>query len=557
MIPRTRFAFPLLVVSALVLAGGAGAWYGWHRQAASAADTAEIFWTCVMHPEIHEAGPGRCPECGMDLVRSDTIAAQEPDPAAAAPAAMTDSAAAGADAAPGHDEGGTIARAPVIIDARRRQLIGLRTATAERRSLARTIRAVGLVRYDETRLADVNVKLDGWIRDLFVDATGRFVRQGDPLFTLYSPELLATQSEYVLALKSRDQLRQSQIADAREQAERLVEAARRRLDLWDLPADQVARLEATREPQTTMTFMSEVTGYVIEKRVLKGMRIMPGESLYKIADLSVVWVEADVYEREIGLIARGQQARVTLDAYPGETFRARVVYIYPYVDEASRTVRVRFELANARGRLKPGMYANVELSLPLGASVVVPVNALVDSGRRQIVFVSRGDGHFEPREVKVGQRFDQFVQILDGLSAGEEVAASANFFIDADSQLQAALQGFEALPAEVEPGTRKLAIDVGTVLDTPRAGETEFVVTVRDADGRPVEDADVTVGLFMAAMPSMNMPAMKSDGRLMAAGGGTYRGTVNILMLGRWDVTVAVSKDGRRLGSKQTSVVAR
>ena len=444
-----------------------------------------------------------------------------------------------------------------MIDARRQQLIGLRTARAERERLARTIRAVGLVRYDETRLADVNLKLDGWIRDLFVDATGRFVRRGDPLFTLYSPELLATQSEYVLALKSRDQLLQSQIPDARDQAERLVETARRRLDLWDLPADQVARLEETREPQTTMTFQSEVTGYVIEKRVIQGMRIMPGESLYTIADLSVVWVEADVYEREIGLVARGQQGRVTLDAYPGETFRARVVYIYPYVDEATRTVRVRFELANPRERLKPGMFANVELTLPLGEGVVVPANALVDSGRRQIVFVSLGDGHFEPRDVKVGQRFDQSVQILDGLSAGEEVAASANFFIDADSQLQAALQGFEPLPAAVEPGAPSLAIDVGTVPDPPRAGETEFVVTVRDADGRPVEDVEVTVGLYMAAMPSMNMPAMKSDGRLMAAGGGTYRGTVNVLMLGRWDVTVAVSKDGRRLGSKQTSVVAR
>jgi len=231
--------------------------------------------------------------------------------------------------------------------------------------------------------------------------------------------------------------------------------------------------------------------------------------------------------------------------------------VYPYVEEATRTVRVRFELANARARLKPGMYANVELSVPLGEGVVVPANAVVDSGRRQIVFVSLGDGYFEPRDVRVGQRFESSVQILDGLEAGEEVATSASFFIDADSQLQAALQGFEPLAAPLEAGAPRLVIEVATAPDPPGAGETDFIVTVTDADGRPVADADVTVGLFMAAMPSMNMPAMKSDGRLLPAGGGTYRGTVNVLMLGRWDVTVTVSRDGQRIGSKQTSVVAR
>ncbi len=552
MIPRNRFSPALAFVALAAIAGGAGVWYGWLRAPAAQVEPAEVYWTCVMHPEIHEAGPGRCPKCGMDLVRSDTIAPPDaPEDPAATTAADTAAATATAAAEPGSQ------RAPVMIDARRQQLIGLRTARAERERLARTIRAVGLVRYDETRLADVNLKLDGWIRDLFVDATGQFVRQGDPLFTLYSPDLLTTQNEYLLALKSRDQLRQSQIADVREQAERLVETARRRLDLWDLPADQLALLDETREPQTTMTFRSEVTGYVIEKRALKGKRVTAGESLYRIADLSVVWVEADFYEREIALVRTGQRAVVTFDAYPGERFSARVVYVYPYVEEATRTVRVRFEMANPRGRLKPGMYASVELSIPLGEGVVVPANALIDSGRRQIVFVSLGDGHFEPRDVTVGQRFERTVQILRGLEAGEEVATAANFFIDADSQLQAALQGFEPLPAPAGPGGPTLQIAVKTVPDPPKAGENQVVVTVTDADGQPIEGADVTVGFFMAAMPSMNMPAMKSDARLMSAGGGTYRGTVSVLMPGRWEVTVAVSKDGRRLGSKQTSVVAR
>ena len=542
----------LAFVALVAIAAGAGVWYGWLRTPAAQVEPAAVYWTCVMHPESHEAGPGTCPKCGMDLVRSDTIAPPDPsgDPAG------TTAAGAAAPTATGAAEPGS-QRAPVAIDARRQQLIGLRTARAERERLARTIRAVGLVRYDETRLADVNLKLEGWIRDLFVDATGQFVRRGDPLFTLYSPDLLTTQNEYLLALTSRDQLRQSQIADVREQADRLVETARRRLDLWDLPADQLALLDETRKPQTTMTFRSAVTGHVIEKRALKGMRVTAGESLYRIADLSVVWVEADFYEREIALVRTGQRAVVTLDAYPGEQFFARVVYVYPYVEEATRTVRVRFEMANPRGRLKPGMYANVELSIPIGEGVVVPTNALIDSGRRQIVFVSLGDGYFEPRDVTVGQRFERTVQILRGLDAGEEVATAANFFIDADSQLQAALQGFEPLPAPAAPGGPTLQIAVKTVPDPPKAGENQAMVTVTDADGQPVEGADVTVGLFMAAMPSMNMPAMKSDAKLPHAGGGVYRGVCNILMLGRWDVTITVSKDGKRLGTRQLSLVAR
>ena len=337
-------------------------------------------------------------------------------------------------------------RAEVNIDPRRQQLIGVRTAPVERRVLTKSIRAVGTVRYDETRLADVNVKVAGWIEELYVDYTGQFIEAGQPLFTLYSPELLTTQQEYLLALESRAQLRDSQIADARVYADRLVDAARQRLTLWDLPLDEIEALEERREPRRAMPFRAPVGGFVIEKRVVEGQHVSAGMSLYTIADLSAVWVEADLYEQELPLVSEGALATITVDAYPEERFQGRVLYIYPYVEEQTRTVRVRFGLPNPRGRLKPGMYANVALDTVLGDGVAVPVNALLDSGADQYVFVSQGDGYFEPRSVVVGRRLGETIQILDGLDGGEIVATSATFFIDSESQLRAALQGFEPVP---------------------------------------------------------------------------------------------------------------
>ncbi|MGH9199770.1 MAG: FixH family protein [Vicinamibacterales bacterium] len=461
---------------------------------------------------------------------------------------------------PAPSGGAQTPRAEVSIDPRRQQLIGVRTVSVERRLLSKIVRTVGVVRYDETRLADVNLKLEGWIRDLYVDYTGEFVRRGQPLFTIYSPELVTTQTEYLLALKTREQVRQSQIADAREHAERLVESARQRLALWDLPADQIKALEETRQPQTAMVFRSPASGFVIEKQALQGMHVMPGQSLYKVADLSVVWVEADVYEQEISAIRRGAQANVTLDAYPNERFTGRVVYVYPFVEEKTRTVKVRFEFPNRSNRLKPGMYANVELSGPSTAGLVIPSNALLDSGKEQIVFVALGDGYFEPRRVKVGQRLDDRVEILGGLNEGEAVATSAAFFLDSESQLRASLQGYETPPAAEAGATtarERLNITFRSQPDPPRSGENQFEVSVKTADGKAVTDAEVTVNLLMAAMPTMSMPAMRNDAKLTHTGNGVYRGMGQVLMAGRWDVTVTVTRSGARLGSRQFAVLAR
>ncbi len=352
------------------------------------------------------------------------------------------------------------------------------------------------------------------------------------------------------------------VDDARGYADRLVASARERLRLWDLTDEQIDELGRTRSARRALVFRSPAQGIVVEKRAVQGMRAGAGEMLYRLADLSVVWVEADLYEREMASMRVGRTATVTLDAYPGERFTGRVSYVYPYVDEQSRTARVRLELANRGGRLKPGMYANVEVASPArGPSLTVPSDAVVDSGRAQFVFLSLGDGYFEPRRVQAGRRVDGVVEILEGLSAGDRVASGATFFIDSESQLRAAMQGFaDGATGDASgpaPSGPRYAVTFATEPDPPRSGDNTFVVTLRDPDGRPVTDAQVAVRLYMAPMPSMNMPAMYADATLLHVAAGTYRGRGKVSMAGQWDVTVNATRDGSRVASAQFGLVAR
>jgi Cu(I)/Ag(I) efflux system membrane fusion protein/cobalt-zinc-cadmium efflux system membrane fusion protein len=449
-------------------------------------------------------------------------------------------------------------RGPITIDPRRQQLIGVKTVAVERQQMQPTVRTVGVVRYDETRQADVNIRVEGWIRDLYVDFTGQPIEKGQRLFTFYSPDVLSTQQEYLLALTSRDQVQNSMIADVRDRADQLVTAARQRLALWELPLEEIRALEETRQAPDVVTFRSPVSGFVIDKQALKGLHVMPGQSLYRVADLSVVWVEADVYERDVSSIRQGATATITVDAYPGDRFSGRVIYTFPYLNETTRTNKVRFEFVNRGGRLKPGMYANVELRAANGMALVVPTNAVLDSGQEQVVFVAQGDGMFEPRRVKIGRRATDSIEILDGLKEGDHVATGATFFLDSESQLRASLQGYEATstpsPQAASSGAQ---IALRTVPDPPTTGENQFEATVTDANGKAIDDAEVSVQFYMPAMPTMSMPAMKSETKLSPAGGGVYRGTGQVMMAGKWDATVTVTRGGQRLGSKQLPVTAR
>ena len=452
-------------------------------------------------------------------------------------------------------------RVPVTLDARRQQLIGVRTSKAVRVMVTPEVRAVGTVRPDETRQTEVNVKADGWIRDLQADFTGRLVRRGETLFTLYSPDLIATQEEYLLAIRGQTQAIAGQVPELRDYSTRLVEAARERLRRWDLGEAEIQELEQRGAAFETVPVRSPASGVIVEKMAIEGMHVAPGQTLFRLADLSVVWVEADVYERDMAAVRVGQAATVTLDAYPNQRFTGRATYIYPFVEEQTRTIKVRFQFPNPRGLLKPGMYANVELATAASPGLAVPADAVLDSGREQVVFVALGEGYFEPRRVRLGRRIGTAVEITEGVKEGEEVATGATFFLDSESQLQASIRGFEppagtppAATGGTEPG---LNLTFRSDPDPPRIGDAVLEVSVKDSSGAPITDAEVSVTFFMAAMPTMNMPAMKNGASLQHVGAGVYRGTGQWLMAGRWDVTVAVTRRGQRLASRQLSVVAK
>jgi RND family efflux transporter MFP subunit len=452
------------------------------------------------------------------------------------------------------------ARGDVALDVRRQQLIGVRTAPVVRGPIAQDVRVVGTVRYDETRQAEINTRVDGWIRELYADFTGKPVRRGDALFTLYSPELVTTQNEYLLALRGHSHAAGAEVAQVREYADRLVQASRDRLARWDMSEADIQELERRGKATDTITVRSPVNGVIVEKMAVQGMRVMAGQTLFRVVDLSTVWVEANVHEQDMAAIRIGQVATMTLDAYPGESFTGRAAYIHTAVDEATRTLKVRFQFANGRGRLRPGMYANLDLRGASSTGLTVPADAVLDSGGQRVVFVAQGDGYFTPRPVKIGRRLGDAIEVVDGLKEGEQVATGATFFLDSESQLRAGLQNYE-LPQSAQGASAASgpALDIAfrAQPDPPKAGDNNFEVVVKDPAGQPVTDAEVTVQLFMPAMPTMNMPAMRNETTLPHVSGGVYRGPGQVIMAGRWDVTVTVGRGGQQVGRKQFAVVAR
>ncbi len=357
--------------------------------------------------------------------------------AGGAPGAMTatDGAAHGAHTGlPGY--------APVVVDRGRQQLLGIRIAKLSKQQLSKTIRTVGLVQTDETRTSHVHVKFEGFIEELYVDYTGKMVKKGQPLFKIYSRDLLAAQQEYLSSRAALVRMPSStSIEPARAATRDLVAAARRRLELFDVPPSVLSQIERTGEAQRAITILSPQTGIIVEKQALKGLAVTPMMHLFVVADLSRVWVVADIYERDIAQVKIGQQAKLTIDAFPGRAFTGLVTFISPTLDEITRTAKVRFEFPNPNGLLKPRMYATVELAVEIGEGIVVPSDAVVDTGERKIVFVAHDGGHFEPRALKLGMALDGAYQVLDGLKEGDNIAAQGQFLLDSESRIRGAAAG--------------------------------------------------------------------------------------------------------------------
>jgi Cu(I)/Ag(I) efflux system membrane fusion protein len=414
----------LLPLAALLLAAGLCLACG---DGAAGAATAAPSYHCPMHPDYVKDGPGDCPICGMRLVPIEKAAA----PAAAGHAGHAVPAAA---AVPG------LATVEVAEPALR--LAGIQTAVAEQRTLSRSARTVGVVAADESRIRHVHTKISGWVEKLYVNSTGQAVRAGQPLLTLYSQELLATQEEYLRAREAAARFAGSELEEVRRGGEDLVTAARRRLELFDVPRSLIAQLDRTGKAQRTVTLLAPASGYVTGKEVFEGMEVRPGMDLLVLTDLSRVWVEADFYEYESRSLAPGRRVEIALPYDPAARLAGRISYVYPYLNPETRTVKVRIELPNPGLQLKPGMYVDVVPELGSTEGVVVPDSAVIDTGVRQVVFVQtwvQGKASFEPREVRVGSRADGQAVILSGVAAGESVAVRANFLLDSESRLRAAV----------------------------------------------------------------------------------------------------------------------
>jgi multidrug efflux pump subunit AcrA (membrane-fusion protein) len=382
-----------------------------------------LYWIDPMHPAYKSDRPGKAPDCGMDLV---PVYQEAP---AGAPQGKP-----------------VVGYSTISLPPERQQAIGVQLGKVEVRDLTKTIRAVGHVTFDETLLHQVHAKFEGYVEDLYVDYTGKSVRKGQPLLSIYSPDLLATQQEYLLAVRTRQQFRGSSNADLSRGGTDLYESARQRLLLWDISPAELDRLEKTGKPRKALTLHSPVSGFVMVKNAVQGARVMPSDSLFEIAGLQRVWVFADVYESEAPFVSVGQSARMSLSYLPGRTWTGKVTFIAPVLDEATRTVKVRVEFANPDRVLKPEMYSEVLLERPLGRVVTVPESAVLTTGTRSIVFVAKGSGQFEPREVKPGARVDSYYEIREGLSGGEDVVTQANFLVDSESRLKAALTGMAPAP---------------------------------------------------------------------------------------------------------------
>jgi Cu(I)/Ag(I) efflux system membrane fusion protein len=375
-----------------------------------------LYWYDAMNPQRTYNKPGKASD-GMDLVPKYADEEQ---------------------GLSGNMPVGTIKVSP-----QKQEMIGVRTAVVQHEPLIRTVQTSGQITADETRIAHVHVKINGFIENVFVDYVGQFVKKGQPLFTLYSPDLVSSEEEYLIAKRGEKSLSASQFTEVSDGAKSLLRSARERLKLWDISDDQIKKLDETGEVSRTLTFYSPVSGFVMDRKAFPQTSVTPEVDLYQITDLSAVWVNADVYEYEVPFVKVGQKALMQLSYYPGKSYTGRISYIYPTVDPVARTVKVRIEFANPELELKPQMFTNVQLSIDYGHQIVVPQEAVLDSGDKQYVFVAHQDGTFEPRNIQLGAKFEGKVAVLSGLKHGETVVTSGNFLIDSESRLKSAMGGMK------------------------------------------------------------------------------------------------------------------
>jgi RND family efflux transporter MFP subunit len=436
------------------------------HDAGASKDSNIDYWTCTMHPSVHAAKPGKCPICSMDLVpvMKRTGGEAKSSPSSPKPEATKDTKRGGEEKSmggmagmPGMKEGAQTSApqtSEFIVPVERQQQIGVTYAKVERKPLGHTIRSVGLIAPDKGRNWQFVSRVDGYVQKLHVTSPGEIVEKDAPLLSIYSPDLLTTEREFVELLRMRDEAKSK---EARETPERLIESAKRRLQLWNVTQEQIAELQKTRQATDTITLLSPFRGVVQSVPVEQGKSVKLGDMLVEVADLSVVWVWADFYENESSMLQAGQKIAVTAKSYPGEKFDGTISLINPFMDETKRTAKVRIDIPNADFKLRPGMYVNAELAMNMGEALTVPVSAIMPTGARNVVFVDKGEGKLEPRIVQLGSKYGDIYEVQSGLQENERVIASANFLIDAESKVQGALKDFgddQKAGETATPGTK-------------------------------------------------------------------------------------------------------
>ena len=418
---KSKIIIPLVAVILALAAGGGwlykNGWFDKDGHGHSKLEHKVQLWTCSMHPFIIKDKPGTCPICGMELIKK-----------------IDDSANGGAQSAEQKQQADMLGH--VSMSPTQRVMANVATIAAKQSVLNKEINAVGIVQFDQSRQAKVTAWIAGRIDQLHVNTVGSYVTKDKPVAEIYSPDLLSSQQEYLLAIKSRDQLKNSTIASIAQNGEGLVASARQRLMLFGVKESQIAELEKAGRPNIRLPIYTPLSGIVIEKMVQQGQYVNTGEALFNIADLSSVWVEVEVYENEFPNIHIGQQVEIRSQSFPGKPFTGRIAFIYPFLDPKTRTVKARVEMPNPGMKLKPDMFVSAIIKVPLGSSIVIPVTAVIDTGKRKVVWVETAQGMFEPRDVQVGQQSDDKIQILSGIRSGEKVAVSGGYLIDSESQLK-------------------------------------------------------------------------------------------------------------------------
>ena len=454
-------------------------------------------------------------------------------------------------------------RAPIQLTPQRMQSIGIVLGKVESKPVNSELRFYGNVQVDERRLAYVQTRFTGWIRKVYADATGNFIGKGQPLFTIYSPDLVSTEQEYLLAKKNSESLQQSKVSGVASGASSLFGAAKERLLQWEVSPGEIEKLDQTGKAITDLTIYSPVSGYITDKKALPNMYVQPETMLYTIADLSDVWVMAQVFQSDAGKIKPGDSAEVTVDAYPGRVFNGRVEYILPQMDMNTRTLPVRLVFPNPGLKLRPGMYVNVRAKVPMGRQLVVPASATFHSGTKNLVFVYRGEGNIEPREVELGPQVGNEFVVTKGVKAEEEIVTSANFLIDSEAQLQAAAGAFVPPPPGAgqaasmnAPAQSQANAELTTDPEPPHKGSNTVRVKLTGQDGKPIAGANVTVTFFMAAMPAMGMASMKTVINTSDRGDGVYEGKGDLGSGGTWQVTIRAQQNGQTIANKQLTVNA-